>query len=225
MSALSVVRHKSVFDPAAVSNLPLHIVGAGATGSRVFMSLLELGLTNIHVWDFDTVESHNLANQAYLHSHIGMPKVDALKDLADLKTGGAPWRGSFRNERVTNQQLSGVVFLLTDTMASRREIMENQSFDTVLWVFETRMASTHGNVVRFNPHDLSDRQAWFDSLISDEGGEVSPCGTSLSVGPTASIIANMVVWEFMNTMLDDGCATPRTECFFKPLMINCYENL
>lgn len=223
MAALSVIRHQSVFDPSRYSDLPLHIVGAGATGSRVFMALLELGLTNITVWDYDIVEAHNLANQAYLHHHIGLPKVDALKDLVALKTGNAPFKGQFRNERVTDQQLEGVVFLLTDTMASRREIMENQSFDTVLWVFETRMAATHGNVVRFNPHSRKERQAWFDSLISDEGGEISPCGTSISVGPTASLIANMVVWEFINTMLDDGCATPRTECFFKPLMINTFE--
>jgi len=42
------------------------IIGAGATGSHVVMLLAILGFTNIHVWDFDRVEAHNLANQSFM---------------------------------------------------------------------------------------------------------------------------------------------------------------
>ena len=118
---LSITRHQPIFDPNQFNYLPIHIIGAGATGSRVFMSLIELGLSNITVWDFDTVEAHNLANQAFNFSHIGMTKVQALKHLYHSKIGMLPPPTMhFKQERVVDQQLDGIVFLLTDTMSSRR---------------------------------------------------------------------------------------------------------
>ena len=44
-------RHDSIFN--ARRALPVTIVGAGATGSRVFASLVELGCSQIQVIDFD----------------------------------------------------------------------------------------------------------------------------------------------------------------------------
>jgi hypothetical protein len=227
---LSTIRHDAVFRAYDYKDYPIHIVGAGATGSRVFMSLLELGLTNLHVYDFDIVEPHNLANQAFLFEHVGLPKVKALQNLASLKLGvpedKLPMR--FINERIDQRQFDGFLFLLTDTMASRRKIIDNQSTgpdSTLLHVFETRMASSHGNVYHFSPTNPHQRQAWFDSLISDDEGEVSPCGTSISVGATASLIANLAVWEFMNFLLDDGCATAQLDVFFKPMLLTTRDRI
>ena len=222
---LSIVRHEPIFDPNQFDYLPIHIVGAGATGSRVFMSLVELGINNITVWDFDTVEAHNLANQAFTHQHIGQPKVQALECLYRSKVGvpNTPDTMHFKNERVTNQQLDGIVFLLTDSMASRREIMSRQDTSQILRVFETRMASTHGNVFSFNPRTELDE--WLSTLISDDAAEVSPCGSPISVGPTTSIIANLAVWQFMSFLLDDGCASAQVDCFFKPTIITTKDSL
>jgi hypothetical protein len=159
-----------------------------------------------------------------------MPKVKALQNLASLKLGvpedKLPMR--FINERIDQRQFDGFLFLLTDTMASRRKIISNQDFgpDSMLFhVFETRMASSHGNVFHFSPTNPHQRQAWFDSLISDDEGEVSPCGTSISVGATASLIANLAVWEFMNFLLDDGCATAQLDVFFKPMLLTTRDQI
>ena len=228
---LSTIRHDPIFRAYDYKDYPIHIVGAGATGSRLFMSLIELGLTNISVYDFDIVEPHNLANQSYLHEHIGMLKVAALKDLASKKLGVPAdliKDMRFINERIDQRQFDGFLFLLTDTMASRREIVEAQTTgadSALLQVFETRMASTHGNVAHFSPTNAAQRKAWFDTLISDDEGEVSACGTSISVGPTASLIANMAVWEFMNFLLNDGCATAQLDVFFKPMLMTTKERI
>jgi hypothetical protein len=85
------------------------------------------------------------------------------------------------------------------------------------------MAAAHGNVYHFSPVNKSQRDAWFGSLISDDEGEVSPCGTSISVGATASLIANLAVWEFINFLLDDGCATAQLDVFFKPMLLCAKE--
>lgn len=230
MTLLSTIRHDSVFRAGEYNNYPIHIVGAGATGSRVFMSLIELGLTNISVYDYDKVEAHNLANQAYMHEHIGVPKVQALKSLASMKLGIAEDQlpMQFVNERIDQRKFNGFLFLLTDTMASRRQIVDAQDKgpnSELFQIFETRMASTHGNVYHFSPTNSVQLERWYDSLISDDEGEMSPCGTSISVGPTASLIANLAVWEFMNFLLDDGCATAQLDVFFKPMMFSTKDNI
>ena len=60
--AINIMRHESVFNPADYP-YPVHIIGAGATGSRVFAAITELGMKHVHVYDPDVVEDHNLANQ------------------------------------------------------------------------------------------------------------------------------------------------------------------
>lgn len=221
---ISTVRHDEVFD-ARKNNTQITIVGAGATGSRVFMALIELGLTNITVFDDDVVEGHNLANQAYVRHQVGKPKVMSLADLYRFKTGYMPPESMlFINERVPCQgiPLKGTVFLLTDTMASRKEIYDKEIKDNpeVTHVIETRMASTHGNIFSFSPYEKAKSQRWRDGLTNDEGGEVSACGSSLSVGTTASIIANMAVWQMMHSMTNPEAVEGRLDVYLNPTMLD-----
>lgn len=224
MSDLSTIRHASVFDPTK-NNVPVTIIGAGATGSRIWLALVELGLTNITVYDFDHVEAHNLANQIYLQEHIGMPKVEALADYYLKKTGrNPPDTMRFINQKVEPDQeaeLAGILFLLTDTMKSRREILKHQIIgnSNIFNVIETRMASSYGNVFQFNPFDQDEVTAWENSLIDDDDAEVSLCGSSISVGTTASVIANIAVWQFMLFLTQQDVIDKQVNIFLKPLCV------
>lgn len=57
------------------------VIGAGAIGSFVAMTLAKMGAVNITAIDGDTIEDHNIANQMYPDHLIGHAKVDALKDV------------------------------------------------------------------------------------------------------------------------------------------------
>jgi ThiF family len=212
-------RQAPLLKPWEHKNTQIHIIGAGATGSKIFMALVSLGLTNITVYDFDNIESHNLANQAYMAHHIGIPKVDALRDLYSMKTGEEPPpEMKFINARIphADHALSGIVFLLTDSMASRKEIAKHliDNID-VEWVIETRMAATHGNVFSFDPCQLSGTK-WLDTLTDDETTEVSPCGLPISICMTADGIAAYAVWELVHVLSKDTCGAEQTNLFFKP---------
>lgn len=236
MSTLSLIRHQHIFNPLNYDHVPINIVGCGATGSRVFMSLIELGLTNIRCFDFDTVEEHNIANQAFMHKHIGMTKVDALADLYRMKVGlaesdplpdGMEFNCTALPLADADAEYEGIVFLLTDTMASRKDIYEGCIKDNFMipCVVETRMATTHGNSFCFDPNDPDKAQAWIDSLIDDGEAEVSPCGSPLSVGNTAAGIASLAVWQFMCFMLDDGTLHEGIDIFFKPFFTSHQETI
>jgi molybdopterin/thiamine biosynthesis adenylyltransferase len=221
MSELSLIRHQSIFN-ATEHRERVTIIGAGATGSRVFMSLVELGLTNISVADYDSVEAHNLANQAFNRDHVGQLKVHGLANLYASKTGyPTPKCMNLFAARIPHNgfQLEGTVFLLTDTMASRKEIYEKciKGNYNVTRVIETRMASTHGNIYNFDPH--TDGEKWAATLIDDGVAELSPCGSPLSVGPTAAIIANMAVWQYILNKTDPGMAASGLDLFLKPAIL------
>jgi len=234
--SINIMRHESIFNPKEYP-YPIHIIGAGATGSRVFAALVELGITDLHVYDDDVVEDHNLANQIYGVDDINEPKVNGCIAFARHKLGIVPEGMEAYNRRVTDGYLrnggvaGGIVFLLTDTMASRREIVAglhrrchslgSAAASAPLLVIETRMASTHGSIFTLNLFDDELYKQWRSTLVDDDDEdsiELSPCGTALSVGTTASLIANYAVWQMMQFFVDPVGLQPRVDLFFKPTL-------
>ncbi len=194
---LNPLRHLSVFSPDEFGKKRIDVIGAGATGSRIVLSLAKLGIENIHVWDFDVVESHNVANQVYRLTDIGKKKVGALAEIVKESTGITI---TVHSERVDGtQKLGPIVFLLTDTMSSRKEIWEKAlrlHLDCELMI-ETRMGADSGRIYTVIPSQMSHVKAWESTLYADNDAEVSACGAVTSVGPTAEIISGMAVWQFM----------------------------
>lgn len=194
---IEALRHLSVFSPAKFGDRSVHIVGCGATGSKIALSLAKLGVTNLHLHDFDIVEEHNIANQAFLAEHIGQPKVDAVADLI-LRAAGI--EVTKHNSKVTGStELDGIVFLLTDSMKSRKEIWEGaiRRKLRVNVMIETRMGADVGYLYTVNPCSPNHIAAWESCWYPDEKSEASACGASVSVGPTADVISGFAVWQMI----------------------------
>ena len=195
--SIDPLRHISVFPPYAFGARRVDVIGCGATGSRIVLSLSKLGVENIHIWDFDIVEEHNLANQAFGLDDVGSSKVEALAKLVHKDSGV---RVIPHAEKVDGSQTFGeVVFLLTDTMASRKEIWERGIKFKLSGklLIETRMGADNGRVYAINPCKRNHILEWEKTLYSDEEAEVSACGASISVGPTAEIISGLAVWQMI----------------------------
>lgn len=192
-------RQIGLIDPQQISRRSISIIGAGATGSHVALYLAQMGWGDstkgqgiLRVWDGDKVEEHNCSNQAYYPSQIGMQKVAALEDVIFKKCG---FHIETHNEMVKDQKdvQSTYVFLLTDTMSSRKEIFDNclkYSFNTDM-VVETRMGLREGRIYAFNPNNPSDIEAWEKTLYKDEEAQVSLCGASASIIVTAAFVSSL----------------------------------
>lgn len=195
--AIDTLRHQSIFSPEEFGHKQVDVIGVGATGSRVALSLAKLGIENIHIWDFDTVAEHNIPNQIFGPSDIGQLKVDCTARIIKEATGT---KLSTHAEKVDGSQTLGqVVFLLTDTMKSRQEIWAGAlkyHLGTSL-VIETRMGADNGRVYSLNPNQPSHIKAWEETLYDDAAAEVSLCGAAISVGPTAEIISGLAVWQMI----------------------------
>lgn len=188
----------------------VHIIGCGSVGSTVAENLARSGVTKMTLWDFDTVEPHNIVNQMFRNKDIGKRKVDALKDILEeinpdiaddiqLKPDG--WQG---------KMLSGYIFLCVDNIELRRKIVE-QHMDTpfvkAVYDFRTRLEDAQHYAA-----DWSDQKMKKDLLNSmqfshDEAKEETPmsaCNVTLGVCPTVRIICAYGVANHMNFINGKG---------------------
>ncbi len=196
---LDFSRHREKFDPRVFGHTRVDVLGGGAVGSRVLLELVGLGVSNLHVWDFDIVEKHNLPNQAFFLKHVGMPKVEALQDLAEMKTGA---RIHAHNQKIIGTEPFGrVIFLMVDSMASRNALFDQcmkLNLGGTRLIIEARMTENHGELHAIHPgkpHEVKGWKAFSD--YTDEEGVVSACGASVSVGPTAGLVAMLAMWQFL----------------------------
>lgn len=201
---LNISRHMELFDPDRFEH-PVTIIGAGATGSWLALSLAKLGITDITVYDFDVVEEHNIPNQAFnLKSfdgdgigHVGISKVKALRDMVFLATGTTI---KIKNEKFTDQRLSGVVFLMVDSMSARKEIWENsiKLKPAVKLLVEPRMGLDMGRIYNVDPMDMNQIKKYEDTYYDDDVAEVSACGASMTVITSALGITSWCGRQLIN---------------------------
>ncbi len=187
-------RQLDLFSPDAFGEKEVHIVGVGATGSWVALTLAKMGIQNLHLWDFDEVESHNLPNQCFRLKDVGRPKVDALAEIIRESTG---IEATAHNAAVTGEtSLKGIVFLLVDSMDVRQDIWQGAiKFKLpVELMVETRMAIDNGRVYTIRPSNPGDIKAWEATLYSDDEAEESPC-SSRAISPTVTFIASIAAWK------------------------------
>ena len=122
-------------------NTRINIIGEGATGSWVAFSLAKMGLSNLHIYDFDEVGMHNLPNQMFGLNDIDKNKALSIRNIIRRFTG---FNIKARTQKVEGgQPLQGIVFMLTDTMKSRKDIynMSIKNNPNIDLLIETRMDS------------------------------------------------------------------------------------
>lgn len=172
---VSFLRASGWFGPEDAS--PLTIVGVGATGSHIALLAAKMGFHDFTIFDPDIVESHNLPNQAYDIEHIGMPKVEALKQVLqrfnpDIKVN--TYNCYF--DRSHKKLLAGSLILTVDTMSARKEALSTFEGNwKVQNVFETRLGFSHGELNIISNMDLVETQEWFSTLSNDEDIPEGPC--------------------------------------------------
>lgn len=179
-------------------NTKINIIGCGAVGSWVAFSLAKMGLNNLHIYDFDEVGMHNLPNQMFGVRDIGRNKALSIRNIIKLFTG---FTASAKNEKVDGTTpMQGIVFMLTDTMSSRKDIYNraiknNPSVDLLI---ETRMDLRGGRIYVIDPKDKEQTKMYEQTFYSDDEAEVSACGVSQTVLPSALAITSHAIWKLLN---------------------------
>lgn len=195
---MELLRQLSVFSPEKHKNKRIDIIGVGATGSYVAWLLSKIGFENLHFWDDDVIVEHNIPNQLFFESQIGKLKIEAMANL--IQQGASVTAVQHAQKANGTEALGEIIFLLTDTMASRKQIWQGAlkyKLRTHLMI-ETRMGADSGRIYAVNPSKPSHIKAWENaSQYSDEEAERSACGASISIACTAGLIASIAVWQLI----------------------------
>lgn len=188
----------------------IHIVGCGSVGSTLAENLARCGVTKMTLWDFDTVEAHNIVNQMFRQQDVGKPKVEALKDIlmdinpeikddVELKPKG--WEGKL---------MSGYIFLCVDNIELRRTIVEkhmDSPYVKAVFDFRTLLESAQHYAADWSDYKMKQDLLKSMQFSHDEAAEetpVSACGVTLGVATTVRLICAIGVNNYINFVKGNG---------------------
>jgi molybdopterin/thiamine biosynthesis adenylyltransferase len=164
----------------------IDVIGCGSVGAKIAQHLARYGAKNLHLWDGDVVEEHNLDNQVFFPKDIGQTKVEALANMLFTETN---LQATIHNEFLeTPTMLGTVVFLAVDKMTAREQI-----FDECLHlkpatnlVVETRMGKNEFRIYGLNPNSRLETKAWKATLYPDRKIRPNACRERGNAGDSVS---------------------------------------
>lgn len=187
-------RQKELLDQETLSSKNILIVGVGAIGRQIALTLSAMGASKITICDADLVDESNVATQMYERSSIGQTKVSALKSKmlevnpeCEIDEFECWWNpGHFENTKFD------VIFAAVDQMNARRAIWLYAKRKSVPLFIDTRMLAEMGHILCFNKDNLADYE---ETLFTDEQAVQGRC-TRRGTLYMAQILANQAVGRF-----------------------------
>ena len=176
----------------------INIIGVGATGSWMSLALAKMGLNKLHLYDFDTVGVHNLPNQMFGLRDVEHNKAHSMRNIIKMLTGFVV---KSKDEKLEGDTpLQGIVFMLTDTMKSRKDIYYKtiKNNPNIELLIETRMDLRGGRIYVIDPTNREQIKRYEETLYGDDEAEVSACGVSQTVLPTALGITSHAIWKLLD---------------------------
>jgi molybdopterin/thiamine biosynthesis adenylyltransferase len=203
MGALNLSKSYDFFKPEEVTER-IHIIGCGSVGSTVAELLVRFGLTKLTLYDFDSVEPKNLANQMFRQEHIGKLKVTALVEMLCEINPESTANINLDERGYTAQKLSGYVFLCVDNIELRKKIAEankDNPYIKAMFDFRTRLTDAQHYAADWSDMKMVDdflRSMNFTHKEAKAETPVSACNVTLSVAPTIRMICSLGVANFVN---------------------------
>ena len=191
-------RQIDIIPPASLTT-PVTIIGAGAIGGWTALSLAKMGMTNLTVYDFDTVDIVNMNSQFYRFKDINRPKAEALADLIEDFT-------QIKIRAITGRyiggQFDGIVISAVDSMAVRHLIWkEHQKALKTDLIIDPRMGAESALLYAMQPNNLADRRTYPKTLYSDEDAVQARCTAKATIY-TANLLAGLVVRTVKGFLID-----------------------
>ena len=188
----------------------IHIIGCGAIGSTIGELLAKAGFEKITLWDFDKVESHNIANQMFTELDIGKYKIDALAERMCAINPGLKQGLKLERNGWDGQKLNGYVFLAVDNIELRHRIAEmNKDNAMIKAMFDFRMRLTDAQHYAADWKDRKMIETFLNSMnFTQAEGQaetpVSACNITLSFFPTVATIVSAGIMNFVKFIKGEG---------------------
>lgn len=186
------LNQRGLLDEARIRDTSFAVIGAGAIGSFVVSTLAKMGARNITVYDDDSIEDHNIANQLYPVHYTGTPKVEALKDVAyaygeaEIEPIKAKWTPE-------TAKAAEIVISAVDNMDVRKAIWDfykNQP-STRLFV-DGRMAALVYRAYAVDNNNAGAKEYYESTLYPQSEAEPERCGHKSIIFTVLGVAHSMV---------------------------------
>jgi molybdopterin/thiamine biosynthesis adenylyltransferase len=192
------------FNPTEITD-EIHIIGLGAVGSHIAETMTRLGIESMHLYDFDTVSPHNIANQMFFdyQAEDGTYKTKAIQSTCQAINPDIKITLHEKGYN-TGMRLSGYVFLAVDNIDLRRAIVEEHQYNPqIKAMFDFRMGLADAQHYAANWSKPDSIIAFHQSMEfsheeAKESMPISACGTALNVIPTVRTIVSLGIANWMN---------------------------
>lgn len=199
---MDISKHMDFYNPMIDFKDQIHIIGCGAIGSTLAEMLTRMGFEELHLYDFDIVTEHNIANQMFNSKDIGQLKTFCIAYHCKLIN---PDIKIFKHDKGWDgQPLKGYVFLAVDNIDLRRQIATDNKYNQqIKGMFDFRMRFSDAQHYGADWHDPKAVEAFIGTMqFTHEEAKaetpISACGTSLNIITTVRIICSYGLCNFIN---------------------------
>ena len=192
-------RQRTLVPEEKLKNIKCTVVGVGAGGRQVALTLAEIGVPKLDLIDHDKVEVANLATQGFFENQIGEFKVDAVAQVCKMINSSIEIK-VIKNKFNPLNFNDGVIFSCVDSMAARKQIFESTASARDLFI-DSRTAAEFARI--FVVHDDDSYAHYEKSLYTDEESFNMGCTTPMTIY-SAKVSANLRVAQFVKWLR--GCA-------------------
>lgn len=161
-------------------DIPIHVVGVGGIGSWTTLLLAKMGCPDIHVYDMDEVEDHNVASQFYASEDLGKLKVQAIIENVGWMSDIEP----VAHEATEKSILKGIVIMAVDSMQARWDIYEAIK-DKDVYIIDGRMGGLQLELHHGKPEE------YVKSLRDPNGVDHDPC-TARAISFNCAVIGGLI---------------------------------
>lgn len=197
-----LTRQSEIIPQDRLEKTQVTIVGCGAIGSFLALGLAKTGVTDITVYDFDTIEIENMNNQFFRFSDIGKNKAVALADLVRDFTGVELKVINRAFEPHDMVGARGLLVTAVDSMSARSMLHEavKTKMNFISHVIDPRMSAEFFALYTFDPADSS---SYVKTLYTDSEAVAERC-TAKSTAYTAMLASGYTMKNIKNIILGES---------------------
>jgi molybdopterin/thiamine biosynthesis adenylyltransferase len=189
------IRQQELVNQERLADLHVAVVGCGAVGSFVALSLCKMGVGRLTLIDPDVVSVENLPNQFFREADLGKKKVLACADI--LKDFDSRVQVETLPRPFIKQKLEAdIAISAVDSMDVRKKIWASAvSNRGVQLLVDPRMASRVLQVYCVRPGDPSSSKKYDSTLVDDSEALEERCTARsiiYSVLPLAGLVCRQV---------------------------------
>ena len=199
---LNLSRQSKLVPFDKVEDMTVKIFGVGSVGSHVAKVLAKTGFQHIEVYDMDTVEEENLAAQAFDFRHLGMSKVNAIKEIIKESSGIdiVTHHGEITEDTEITPTPNTIYMCFFDSLEARKLVFDKVKDFPVIFV-DGRIGRYDMRYYFVDCIDLGEKEAYAKSLETTAVSDLE-CGEKASA-PINTIISGMIVVNLISYLQEE----------------------